>query len=202
MKKTKENLSLILLITSLITTMHAQQPIDSIAQKPSVEKKLRGVQLGLLNLSFQYESRLARKFTLLAEAGLELAFSQRKTPTETTSYGIVFPHVTAEPRWYYGLDRRIRKGKNINNNGSNYLSLRTTYASADTPIINNAPNNTVPSLFIIPKFGIRRNFAKNFNYEFSFGYGYQLNIFNANNCPNCPVGLESYDIQTRIGYNF
>jgi hypothetical protein len=202
MKKTKENLSLILLITSLITTMHAQQLADSIAQKPSVEKKLRGVQLGLLNLSFQYESRLARKFTLLAEAGLELGFSSIETPSETTSYGLLFPYLTAEPRWYYGLDRRVRKGKNIKNNGSNYLSLRTTYASADTPIINNAPYDIVSSLFIIPKFGIRRNFAKNFNYEFSFGYGYKLNIFNANSCPNCPVGRDSYDVQTRIGYNF
>jgi hypothetical protein len=202
MKKMKKNLSLILIITSLTTSMFAQELTDSIAQQPSVEKKLRGVQLGLLNLSFQYESRLARKFTLLAEAGLELGFSSIETPTETTYYGLLLPYVTAEPRWYYGLDRRIRKGKNIKNNGSNYLSLRTTYWPSDIPIINNAPYNVIPSLFIIPKFGIRRNFAKNFNYEFSFGYGYQLNIFNANSCPNCPVGVDSYDIQARIGYNF
>jgi hypothetical protein len=198
----KKNLILILSITSLITNVQAQQSNDSIAQKPSVEKTLYGVQLGLLNLSFQYENRLARRLTLLTEAGMELGFSARGTSAENPIYGIIFPYLTAEPRWYFGIDRLIRKGKSFRNNSANYLGLKMTYASTDTPILNNAPYKVVPSLLIIPKFGIRRNFARNFNYELSFGYGYQRDIFKANQCINCTEGKGTLDIQTRIGYNF
>jgi hypothetical protein len=80
--------------------------------------------------------------------------------------------------------------------------LKTTYTSTDTPIFNNSIFKIVPALTVIPKFGIRRNFAKHFNYEFSFGVGYQYNIFDDKIGCNCSHENTDIDIQTRIGYNF
>ena len=174
-------------------------------EKVSVEKNLNGVQLGLLNTSFQYETQLDRKITLLTEIGLMFGYSTREfnnaaIKDQTTT--IVAPYVTLEPRWYYGLDRRAKLGRNTKHNSSNYVGLTTSYASAKTPLIKNGNFDIVSAVYIIPRFGIRRVFAKNFNYEFSSGVGYQYNVFSKNEGCDCDHNNTTIDVQARIGYNF
>src|SRR5258705_7620166 len=78
-------------------------------QEASVEKNLYGVQLGIVNTSFYFETKLDRKITLRTEAGIELASSTKEyddpaiQDKKTTQ---ISPYLTLEPRWYYGLDRR------------------------------------------------------------------------------------------------
>jgi hypothetical protein len=174
-------------------------------EKVSVEKSLFGAQLGLLSTGFYYEAQLQRKISLRTEIGFSLVLSSKdyadpaiKDETAT----LIVPYVTLEPRWYYGLDRRKRLGKNIYNNSSNYVSLANTYYSNNTPIINNGNFDVVSAITVIPKYGIRRAFAKHFNYEFSAGFGYQYNIFSAASGCNCDHSITEIDIQARIGYDF
>ena len=69
-------------------------------EKVSVEKNLNSVQLGLLSLSFQNETRLERKTTLRSEIGFA-------TATSTISYSdgneeksfLIIPFLNVEPRW-------------------------------------------------------------------------------------------------------
>lgn len=174
-------------------------------QEVSVEKSLLGVQLGLVNVSFQYETKLGREFTLLTEAGLALTTATRdyQDPSINDEHAtLITPYVTVEPRWYYGLDRRKKLGKKTYNNSSNYIALSTSYVSNNTPIVHSGSFDIVSSLYLIPKYGIRRAFAKNFNYEFSAGLGYQYNIFNEKDGCNCDHNDTAIDIQARIGYNF
>ena len=174
-------------------------------EKASVEKNLYGFQLGLLSTSFYYETQLQRKITLRTEGGLMLTFSSKEyeDPTiEDESATLIVPYLTLEPRWYYSLDRRKRLGKKTYNNSSNYISLATSYVSAETPITNNADFDVVSAITIIPKYGIRRAFAKHFNYEFSAGVGYQYNIFNSKNNCDCDHNNTTVDLQARIGYDF
>lgn len=175
------------------------------AQEVSVDKKLYGVYFGLLNSGFQYETRLDRKITLMSEVGITLAMSTKESNNpeikdQTTT--IFAPYLALEPRWYYGLDRRHRLGRNIKNNSSNYVSLLTSYISSKTPVIKNGDFDITPAIFLVPKFGIRRSFAKNFNYEFSGGYGYQYNFFSKTNPCDCKHFTTTIDLQARIGYNF
>jgi hypothetical protein len=84
------------------------------AEKVSVEKSLFGVQIGLVNASFQYEIKLDRKFTLLTEAVLALTTARidyEDPAIKDESSTLIVPYITLEPRWYYGLDRRKRLGK-------------------------------------------------------------------------------------------
>ncbi len=37
------------------------------------------------------------------------------------------PVITAEPRWYYNLNKRVSKSKNIEGNSGNFISLKTSY---------------------------------------------------------------------------
>jgi hypothetical protein len=174
-------------------------------EKVSVEKNLYGTQLGLLSTSFYYETQLQRKITLRTEIGLALVFSTHDyadPATEDESTTLIVPYLTLEPRWYYSLDRRKRLGKKTYNNSSNYVSLATSYISAKTPIINNDDFDVASAITIIPKYGIRRAFAKHFNYEFSGGIGYQYNVFSKTDGCNCDHNNTTIDLQIRIGYDF
>nr|WP_315253320.1 DUF3575 domain-containing protein [uncultured Flavobacterium sp.] len=175
------------------------------AEKVSVEKNLYGAQLGLLSTSFYYETQLQRKITLRTEIGLTLETSTKDyaDPAMKDEYStLIVPYLTLEPRWYYSLDRRKRLGKKTYNNSSNYVSLATSYISAKTPIINNDDFDVASAITIIPKYGIRRAFAKHFNYEFSGGIGYQYNVFSKTDGCNCDHNNTTIDLQIRIGYDF
>lgn len=185
----------------LISFMAKAQEVE----KVSVEKSLYGAQLGLVSTSFYYETQLQRKIALRAEIGLVLGFATRdyEDPAiEDESSTLIVPYVTLEPRWYYGLDRRKRLGKKTYNNSSNYVSLATSYMSNKTPIMNNGDFDVVSAITVVPKYGIRRAFAKHFNYEFSAGVGYQYNVFSETSGCNCDHNDVALDIQARIGYDF
>lgn len=172
--------------------------------KVSVANQLFGVQLGYLSASVQYEFKLDRKLTLLSDAGVSFISSSRENASldnKKESASVLYPYLTLEPRWYFGLDRRQRLGKNTKNNSSNFLAVSMSYHSAHTPLIKSGDFGIVSAANFIPRFGIRRSFAKNFNYEFSGGVGYQYNIFNKNEC-SCEHNNTTIDIQARIGYNF
>ncbi|WPR71874.1 hypothetical protein SLW70_01740 [Flavobacterium sp. NG2] len=174
-------------------------------EKASVEENLFGVQLSIINTSFQYETKLDRKITLHSELGFGLAFATIKNddPTiEDEKSTIIYPFINLEPRWYFGLDRRAKLGRNTKNNSANYLSLATTFFSNQTLLLNTGGFNVTPHLSIVPQFGIRRAFAKNFNYEFSGGVGYGYNFFDDAKGCNCSHNNTIIHIQSKIGYNF
>ncbi len=81
------------------------------------------------------------------------------------------PEISLIPKYYYNLNRRLEKEKNIKNNSGNYLALDITY----TPnwfVISNVKGIEVNEMIsFVPTWGLRRNFAKNFNYEFKAGLG-------------------------------
>lgn len=164
-------------------------------QTTSVENNLFGVQLGILSLDFQNEVKLDRKLALRSEAGVNtfLLISSDETST------IIAPSISIEPRWYYGLDRRARLGKNTKNNSSNFLSLKSSYQT-NLEIYNSNDLYKAPQfLTFIPSYGIRRNFATNFNYEFRFGLGI---IHYLDEYRSLDKTLPRLDIDFRIGYNF
>ncbi|TDD93540.1 hypothetical protein [Flavobacterium cellulosilyticum] len=191
---------IVLAFVLLVSIANSQE-----VQKVSVAEKLYGVQLGLLNTSFQYETKLDRKITLLTELGLQLEISTKEfndplIKNETTTN--VSPYLTMEPRFYYSLDRRSKLGKKTYNNSANYFSVAATYISNQTPLVHNGNFDIVSSFSIIPRYGIRRAFAKHFNYEFSGGAGYLYAIFSETDGCNCEHNNTAIDVQARIGYNF
>jgi hypothetical protein len=171
----------------------------------TVEKHLLGLDVGLVSASFKYETKLARKFTLYTEAGISLKsytvdYSDPALKDETNY--LTSPFLAVAPRFYYGLDRRVQKGRNIAKNGANFISVNFLYNSNQNEITNSSSRNSVvPSLSVIPSFGIRRVFSSHFSYEFIFGYGYQYNFYDAQVC-NCSHDQSVLDIQAKIGYNF
>lgn len=144
----------------------------------SVEKSVFGVQIGLLGIWTHNELKLSNQVALRSE----IALSGVKSSS-------IRPLLALEPRLYYNLNKRANKGKRIDGNSGNYISLRTSYQFFDTSEIEDDNQNQV---LVVPTWGIRRNIGNHFNYEAGggIGLGYQKNIV-----------LAVY-VNLRIGYRF
>lgn len=173
-------------------------------EKVSVKKSLNSVQLGLLSLSFQNETRLDRKITLRSEIGLSTGTSIMEYPDgkEEKSFLIV-PFINIEPRWYYSLDRRSRLKKSTKNNSSNYVSLLTSFVSSRTALVNTKDFEAAPFIKIVPEFGIRRTSSSgHFFSDYSIGYGYQHNFFDKSFTYMYNENQAIVDFQFKFGYIF
>ena len=84
------------------------------AQEVSVEKSIFSVQAGFgtqTGIWFNNESRLSNKFVLRSEIGLEHDFT---VGDHYDGAGFILqPVLTIEPRFYYNLKKRNRKGRKI-----------------------------------------------------------------------------------------
>lgn len=184
-------------------TVHSQEN-----EKPTVEKNMFAVNVGIVSVGFQYEGRLARKWALHAETGISLNpytveyFSSDSSIKKETEY-LSVPYFSIEPRYYYGLDRRQRHGRNTKNNSSNYISLKSMYMATEAALTNsNERFEPASALLITPSYGIRRSFAKTFFYEFCFGVGLQHNFQKNTRSYSSGENEAGIDIQAKIGYTF
>ncbi|GEP50991.1 hypothetical protein FNO01nite_16630 [Flavobacterium noncentrifugens] len=192
----KKLLAIILLAATF--TMKAQETVSEYTQA-SVEKSVFSVQTGLVGVWANNELKLSNQFALQTEIGLEL-LSFEYAYTDETKYGAA-PSVSVEPKWYYNLEKRVRKGRNIKGNSGNAFSVRINYISPNAFLISDIDNyKGVDQINIIPKWSIRRVYGKHFIFETGFGLG-----------PVIPVGKYSkyansddvyVDLHARIGYCF
>ena len=162
-------------------------------QNTSIEQSTYGIQSGFLGVWFHNESKLSEQVALRSEIGLDSGIFGG-------SYydGVGFlltPVITLEPKWYYNLDKRVSKSKNIDGNSGNFVSIKTSF-TPDWFVISNVDNlNILNNISIIPTWGIRRNIGKHFMYEAGFGIGYRY-YFSLNE------GETAGDLHLRIGYRF
>lgn len=165
---------------------------------------MNSVQVGLLSLSFQNETRLDRKITLRSEIGLSTGSSTAEYPDgKTETSFLIVPCINIEPRWYYGLDRRSRLNKNTINNGSNYFSLLTTYVPSRMSLVNTKDFEAAPFISIIPEYGIRRtSIRKHFYSECSAGIGYRHNFFDKSYTYTIDENEVVINFQFKFGYIF
>ena len=163
------------------------------AQNVSVEKSIFGIQIGILGIWVHNESRLSNEFVLRAELGFDGGY--RYSDLFDVNYFVLAPVLTAEPRWYYNLEKRNKKGKSILKNSGNFVGLKVSF-HPDWFVISNDDNVSVSNqISIIPKWGIKRTLGEHFTYEtgIGFGHGYQIDD---------GYGGATADIHLRIGYSF
>jgi hypothetical protein len=175
--KSKNILAYFLILTSIL--IKAQN-------NPSVEKSIFSFQIGTVGAWFQNETKLSNTIALRTEIGLE---------TDIT-YKVGFfiaPEITLEPRWYYNIKKRAQKKRDISNNSANFFTVKTSFRSDVFEISNYYTKRARNTLYIIPKWGIKRNIGVNFNYELGFGLGYFSESYNEG-----PIA----ELHMRIGYNF
>ncbi|MBP4143238.1 hypothetical protein J3S90_15665 [Flavobacterium sp. P4023] len=166
------------------------------AQTASVEKSTYGIQTGLLGIWIHNEMRLTNQIALRTELGMNAGIFGGDFYPQTGF--LMTPVITVEPRWYYNLENRQSKSKNISGNSGNFVSLQTSY-HPNWFVISNYDNlKTFNLLTIIPTWGIKRNVGEHFTYETAIGIGYGHQFREAYG------DLEGVtaNLHLRIGYRF
>lgn len=166
-------------------------------EKASVEKSIFGIQTGLLGIWIHNESRLSNQFALKSELGLDSGFFANSTEFKF----LMTPVLTLEPRWYYNLENRAAKNKNIQKNSGNFIALKTSY-NPDLFTISNADNlRVIDQLSIIPKWGIKRTYSDHLTFETGIGIG-QVFYFGKSSDYLAKKSDVALDLHLRIGYTF
>ena len=192
-----------ILLASLLCFGTAKAQEDP-AASVSVEKSLFNIQAGAIGIYASNESRLSDRWALRTEVGLDLWFYETfnwNSWEESDKGSFLAPSVSIEPRCYYNLKKRANKGKHIENNSANFVTLAIKYYP-DLFKIGGPDQLYIPNqMSFIPKWGIRRAIAKsNFNYEAGIGVGY-LWYISDNNIYRDQSDV-ALDIHLRLGYTF
>ena len=169
------------------------------SQTASVEQFTYGIQTGVLGIWAHKETKLSNLIALRAEIGMDAGFWGGSFYPKN-GY-LMTPVIRLEPRWYYNLNKRVSKSRNINGNSGNFLTLQTSY-NPNWFVISNYDNVEVADqISIIPTWGIRRNIGSHFTYETGIGIGYRY-IF-AKNVGYIENEREAaLNLHLRIGYRF
>lgn len=167
-------------------------------EKTDVEKSITSVQAGLLGAWLNNETKIAEHTTLRGELALNFGFSKQSSQDLLWAFT---PSLRLEPKYYYNIDRRLDKDKSIANNSGNFFSLPITYTPNWFVLSNVKNRKVVPSLSIIPSYGLRRNIDEHFNYEFSFGLGYSYYFYKEVGYQHNESGLGA-NLSFRLGYTF
>lgn len=188
MKKT------IILFTIIISNLIFSQKLNK-----DVENSIFSTQIGIAGIWFNNEAKINKNTVLRSEIGLSAGF-WGGSYYEKKGF-LLTPLLRLEPRYYYNIDRRLSKGKNIENNSANFFSLKSTF-HPNWFVISNYDNlNIISDFSIIPTYGFRRNINKNFNYEFSFGLGYRYLYLKDAGYINNKSEIAP-DFTFRLGYTF
>ncbi|CAD7811851.1 hypothetical protein CHRY9390_02426 [Chryseobacterium aquaeductus] len=170
-------------------------------KEQSSKKTFFGVQAGFLGTNVYNETNFSKEFALRTEFNLETALFSKDDLFSEKSGFVMFPTISLSPKWYYNIDKREKQGKNTAYNSANYITAKVSFVP-DWFLISNAETKDMrvyPMISVVPTWGIRRNFGKNFNYEFQVGIGAGKFLDNDN-------GFSSIQVVTnlgfRIGYDF
>lgn len=168
------------------------------SQNADVEKNLTGIQAGFFGANLYHETKIAEKTTLRGDINLNVGAAARVNFVGNSNVTVVaFPSVRIQPRYYYNIAKRAEKGKNTLNNSANYLSLNVEYVPEWVLFSNKNGIRGTNQIRFVPTYGIRRNFAQNFNYEFNVGLGYATSVGYPKNSSGTTL-----DLSFKIGYDF
>lgn len=135
-----------------------------------LNKSIFGTQINIVGVNFYNECLIKEKTVLRSEISTSIASLWGGGFYPKVGYTIL-PSVKLAPRYYYNIVERKEKGKNIKNNAANFIDLSLIYTPNWFVISNYKDLEVYSAFFLIPNWGIRRNFSNSFNYEFNIGLG-------------------------------
>lgn len=104
---------------AFLCSAQQEQPLRTISNHSA------HISAGVFNFNasagYTYEWAFARKWTLLGSAGLKGEFSWGSSFWDDYSTFLLFPAISAEPRFYYNLNKRSHKRKSTFLNSGGYI---------------------------------------------------------------------------------
>lgn len=169
--------SLIFIFFLLISVVKAQdiQYKSTRTSKYSPELSEELHKISILPLGYSYERKLADEFTF--EVGIDFSFDVYYADEDVFEDNalVINPTIHVEPRYYYNMERRYKRGRNVTNNSASYIGI---YAELRmNPLIeeNNGYWPVYDRFKIGPAWGIQRNLGRRGYLNFNLGYGLVIN---------------------------
>ncbi|MGE9314666.1 hypothetical protein ACLOAU_23620 [Niabella sp. CJ426] len=137
------------------------------AELPQV-RQLHKIKVSVLGLTYQWEKPVSRKSVLTLEGGIAggMSFSAGSISGTEFRYAIV-PEVGLGFKNYYNLDKRFKKGKNINNNAANFIA--TDVFVNGNPILSSGNITAREAVGLTAAWGMQRFLSSKINFEWQGG---------------------------------
>lgn len=169
------------------------------AQDASIEKSIKGIQIGYPGVWAYVEPKLGGPVSLRMEAGLFIGY------LSSSLYGkagvISVPGLILEPRWYYDIKKRSLKSKKTAGNTGNFLALNLSYYPEWFVLSSLDGLPTISHFAAIPKWGIRRGIGQHFDFEAGIGLGVRRVFFEKADDGDDKT-VAAGDLHLRFGYHF
>lgn len=175
------------LILSLFNLSTSAQTATTVPGQQAALQQLHKIKLSVPGLTYQWEKPISHKSALLLEGGIGGGLAFMVGATGTNFSYLLVPVANAGLRNYYNLDRRFRKGKNINHSAADFISLELGVIGKS--LKNLGVFNTRPGLNFIAAWGMQRNLSRKINFEWQAGIGVYCNSRTINVSPNLGIGF-------------
>lgn len=126
----------------------------------SVEKSVFGIQMSLSGIWGHNETKLTNQVALRSEIGFDSGIWGGDFYDKIGF--LMTPVIIAEPRWYYNLNKRVKKSKRIDGNSGNFISINTSYHPNWFVISNYEDIRVISDISIVPTWGNKTEYRKTF----------------------------------------
>lgn len=148
------------LLISLMTILSLTAQNNSVIEKNQFK-------VNILSPGFSLEHGLNKKSTLSSELNLSVGFNS--DGFNENSNIIIAPYIKEQYRYYYNLDKRIAKRKNVSKNSGNFLAINASYYFG--PINNSEFISSYDGFTLAPIWGLQRTYKSNLNVNINAGIG-------------------------------
>ena len=171
--------------------------VNTIIAQQSKVQSLHHFDVFLFGAGYSYEQVFGSKFTISPSLSLiSSAYSFYISEHQNGSMVARFhPSLSLDSRLYTNINKRVKRGnrgKNVENNSANFVSLLVEYISGN-PIAGNSVRQE--TFAITPRGGFRSSFNQHFFMEFAIGLPYIIDKIQ----PNPYVGLH---LGLKAGFGF
>lgn len=158
---------LLLVWVAFESPVSAQNNSSGFPDVPRVQQ-LHKIKLSLLGLTYQWEKPVSCKSVLTLEGGIAggMSFSSGSVSGSEFRYAIV-PEAGIGFKNYYNLNKRLKKGKNINNNAANFIA--TDVFVNGNPIMSSGNITAREGIGLTVAWGMQRSLSSKINFEWQAG---------------------------------
>ena len=172
----KKNILILFSILVCFQQIKAQDPTiiriyETMPEEIAKTESTHTIDIGLVGAGYTYEYAFAKKFTLNLRTGITGSVGYTSSDLLGSYWFYSFhPYVNIEPRYYYNLQRVLRKGNSIEGNSGAFFAVQCAYILK--PFVQHNVDFNKAVFAVAPYWGARKVFKHHFLLEFQLGWVY------------------------------
>lgn len=160
-------LVIILVLLNLVLKAQSEINFDTVLKKQNPLFRM-SFTLPEATIALSNEFAISKKHSFVSKAGVQTSFVKGGA-TDNKSVFKFYGYFSVEPRWYLNFERRIKRGKTIDQFSGTYLSLETYIHTNEFASINEKRYKDGGHYGAFFNIGIQRKRSKNWYFAGFFG---------------------------------